>query len=267
MRQPTHLHQAMRHAMFGGGKRIRPVLCVLVAEASGGKNRPLALEAGCAIEMVHTASLILDDLPSMDDATLRRGQPTTHMRFGEATAILAAIGLLNRAFSVVAEYPTNNPDLQVKILEVLSHAIGSDGMIAGQEIDLHQRAAYSEAAPIENLNWLKTGVLFVASAHIGAICGELGPERVDAVKQFAKHVGIAFQTADDLVDQTSTPQTAGKNVHQDDGIPTLVTLCGRRAARQTCQDHLHQADDALQRSGVNPRGLQGLVQAIFASRL
>ena len=197
---------------------------------------------------------------------MRRGRPATHIKFGEATTILAAIGLLNRAFSVIAESPDADPDLKVHITNVLSRAIGSDGMIAGQEIDLHQRTAFVDAAPIENLNWLKTGVLFVASAHIGALCAGLSTRRVEAVKLFAKHVGLAFQTADDLIDQTGNTQSAGKDVHQDDGIPTLITLNGQHAARRSCKVHLEKAMHALQQSGIDPEGPSALVDGIFGMR-
>ncbi len=265
-RQPDRLHKAMRYSLLGSGKRVRPLLCILVAEAAGGPGRSFAIDAGCAVEMVHTASLILDDLPVMDDARLRRGRPTTHREFGEATAILASIGLLNRAFGVVAEHPDADAALKTGALEVLSGAIGSDGMIAGQEIDLHQRADFDRAAPIESLNWLKTGVLFVASAHIGALCGGLDPGSVEAVKEFAKHVGLAFQTADDLIDSTASVETAGKDVGQDAGTPTLVSLSGKQAARLSCEGHLQQAMAALERSGVEPARLQSLVDNIFGSK-
>ena len=265
-RQPDRLHKAMRYSLLGEGKRVRPMLCILVAEAAGGQGRSFAADAGCAIEMVHTASLILDDLPSMDDAGQRRGRPTTHREFGEATSILASIGLLNRAFGIIAEHPDTDPALKVRALEVLSAAIGSDGMVAGQEIDLHQRANFDRTAPIEGLNWLKTGVLFVAAAHIGSLCARLDPQSVEAVREFAKHVGLAFQTADDLIDQTVSARTAGKDVGQDHDVPTLVTLAGTQAARHSCEDHLRHAAQALQRSGINPAGLQSLVDNIFGSR-
>lgn len=265
-KRPERLHAAMRHGLLGQGKRIRPIICIMICEAAGGANRSFALDAGCAVEMVHSASLILDDLPSMDDATLRRGSPATHVRFGEATAILAAIGLLNRAFGLIAEHPEADPELKAQVADALSQAVGSDGMIAGQEIDLNERSAFDRTGSIENLNWLKTGVLFVAAAHIGALAARLTPPAAEEVKDFARHIGLAFQTADDLIDQTVDREAAGKDVRQDDGVPTLITLCGLRTARLSCQDHIKAAGEALQRSGLNPEGLQALMHSIFAMR-
>ncbi len=216
--------------------------------------------------MVHSASLILDDLPCMDDAKLRRGRPATHREFGQATSILASIGLLNRAFGVIAEHHATDSQLRTQALEVLSDAIGSNGMIAGQEIDLHERASLDTAAPIESVNWLKTGVLFVAAAHIGALAAQLSPASIDAVRDFAKHVGLAFQTADDLIDQTGEVESAGKDVGQDQGIPTLVTLTGLQGAVRSCEEHLELARKALDRSGLETVNLQTLVDTIFGSR-
>ncbi len=262
---PASLHRAMRHSLFGSGKRVRPLLCLLVNEAAGSQGRQFALDAGCAIEMVHTASLILDDLPSMDDAQLRRGRATTHRDFGEATAILAAVGLLNRAYGVIAQHPHVDASIKSQAVEVLSHAVGSNGMIAGQEIDLHERRSFDGVGSIEGLNWLKTGVLFVAAAQMGALAAGLEQRGVEAVREFAKHVGMAFQTADDLVDQSATEDAAGKDVRQDDNIPTLVTLVGKPAAKLSCQEHLQRAREALDASGLEKSRLQALVNNIFGS--
>ena len=264
--QPAKLHRAMRFSLLGSGKRVRPLMCMLVCEAAGDGGYSFALDAGCAVEMVHTASLILDDLPCMDNAAMRRGRPTTHLEFGQSTAILASVGLLNRAFGVIAEHPGTDASVKAEALAVLSEAVGSNGMIAGQEIDLHERAKLTKAAPIEGVNWLKTGVLFVAAAHLGALAAGLEPARIDAVKTFAKHVGLAFQTADDLIDQTSDVQTAGKDVGQDNGTPTLVSLSGVEAARESCDAHLSEARVALAESGVDGSGLQALVDTIFGAR-
>ncbi|MCY6380566.1 polyprenyl synthetase family protein [Hoeflea prorocentri] len=257
----------MRFATLGSGKRIRPILSVLISEAAKGKGRSFALDAGCAIECVHTASLVLDDLPCMDDANMRRGQSATHKKFGEATAILAAIGLLNRAYGIIAENTDAADESKTAALKVLSNAIGSNGMIAGQEIDLHQRSEFRRAPPIEDLNWLKTGVLFVASAHIGAIAAGLDETGVKALKGFAKSVGLAFQTADDLIDQSADPDKIGKDVGKDVGMPTLVSLSGPEAARRSCEEHLEDAENALAGAGLDRIGLAGLVDSIFGSKI
>lgn len=262
---PASLHKAMRFSLLGSGKRVRPLLCLLISEAAGGTGRSFALDAGCAVEMVHTASLILDDLPCMDDAAMRRGQPTVHVEFGQATSILASVGLLNRAFGVIAEHPDAPAALKARALEVLSEAVGSNGMIAGQEIDLHERGNFDNAAPIESVNWLKTGVLFVAAAHIGALSANLNPAVIGAVNDFARHVGLAFQTADDLIDRLGDAQSIGKDVGQDADIPTLASLSGTQSARLSCEDHLVRAHHALAESGLETAGLMSLVDSIFGA--
>ncbi|MDA4846685.1 polyprenyl synthetase family protein [Hoeflea poritis] len=264
---PSSLHRAMRYSILAGGKRIRPVMCILVSEASGGVGRDFAVRAGCAIECVHTASLILDDLPSMDDAELRRGRKTTHREFSEATAILASIGLLNLGYAIITQSQDTDPEVKVQALDVLCEAVGSKGMIAGQEIDLHERHGFSEVSPIENLNWLKTGALFVASAQIGALAAGLNPSSVDAVKDFAKHVGLAFQTADDLIDHSGDIDAIGKDVGQDEGVPTLVSLSGDDAARLSCEENLALAHDTLRKTDLDSAGLLALVDSIFGSKI
>lgn len=264
---PASLHEAMRYSLLGSGKRVRPLLCVLVSEAADGAGRSFALDAGCAVEMVHTASLILDDLPCMDDAGMRRGRPTTHREFGQATSILASVGLLNRAFGVISEQHDAAPAIRSRALEVLSEAVGSNGMIAGQEIDLHERRKYDHATPIESVNWLKTGVLFVASAHIGALAADLRHEAVGSVNDFARHVGLAFQTADDLIDRMGDAQSIGKDVGQDADIPTLASISGTQSARLSCEDNLRKAQQALNESGLHPAGLTALVDSIFGASL
>lgn len=198
---------------------------------------------------------------------MRRGRSATHRKFGEATAILAAIGLMNRAFGIIAGNTDATENSKNAALQVLSEAIGSGGMIAGQEIDLHQRNEFRLAPPVEDLNWLKTGVLFVAAAHIGAIAAGLDGSGVKALKDFAKSVGMAFQTADDLIDQSGDPDKIGKDVGQDSGLPTLVSLSGPDAARQSCEEHLADAENALARAGLDRIGLSGLVDSIFGSKI
>ena len=265
--QPENLHEAMRYGALASGKRVRPLLALLISEAAGGHGRAFALDAGCAVECVHTASLILDDLPCMDDAELRRGQPTTHRQFGQATAILSAIGLLNRAFGIIVESETADPKVRTEALAVLSRAIGSDGMIAGQEMDLSRAPGFAVAALGEDINWLKTGVLFVATAQIGGIAAGLDAKATNALMQFAKFIGLAFQTADDLIDKTGTADALGKDVGKDTGKPNLVSISGEKAARRKCESYLEDADRALLASGVDESGLRALVDTIFGSKI
>lgn len=252
---------------LASGKRVRPLLSVLISEAAGGHGRAFALDAGCAIECVHSASLILDDLPCMDNAEMRRGQPTTHRQFGEATAILAAIGLLNRAYGIISEHTSASLQARNAAAAVLSNAIGSDGMIAGQEIDLSRKPGFQTAALGENLNCLKTGILFVATAHIGGIAAGVDANTIHAMKEFAKNIGLAFQTADDLIDQTGNPDALGKDVGKDAGRHTLVSIAGEETARRTCEAYLEEADRALVASGLKTSGLRALVDTVFGSKI
>lgn len=264
--QRTELRPVMHYSLTGPGKRVRSILCLLVSEAAGGMGRAFALDAGCAIEMVHAASLILDDLPCMDAATTRRGRPATYKKFGDASAILASIGLLNRAYETLAEHAGTDDAIRTAAIRVLTTAVGTDGLVGGQEIDLNERNSYTDVNCVEELNWLKTGVLFSAAAEIGAIAAEMKPDTIDAVKRFSRHVGLAFQTADDLIDQNGTLQSAGKDVGQDDYKPTLVSLMGNDAARHSCRQHLEEARDALAESNLDGAMLSGFVDSILAHR-
>lgn len=259
---PPHLHAAMRHALIAPSKRVRPLLAYLVAEPGPDLHRA-ALDLGAAVEMVHTASLILDDLPCMDDAQMRRQRPTTHVVFGQATAILAAIALLNRAFGILAELEPVPAPVKVRLAEILSHAIGWHGLVAGQELDVNARRELSNPADVEHLNWLKTGVLFVAVAEMSAVMAGFDDRRIEAVSRFARHLGLAFQTADDLIDRSASAAEAGKDVGKDAAKPTLVTLLGSENAKLSCEQHLRLADSALIESGVSPEPLRALVKKIF----
>jgi geranylgeranyl diphosphate synthase type II len=262
---PPNLHGAVRHASLAPSKRVRPVLLVLVAEPDEHMEQTV-LDLGCAVEMVHTASLILDDLPCMDDAQMRREQPTTHIAFGQATAILSAIALLTRAFGIIAELDLLAPETRTRLARVLSEAVGWDGLVAGQEIDINGRASLSGAEQVENLNWLKTGVLFVAAAEMGAIVAGLDDTRIEAVRRFARHFGLAFQTADDLLDGAASPAQIGKDVAKDGDKATLVSLFGANQARLTCQEHLAHADAALVASGVRPAPVRAMMDRLFDLR-
>lgn len=262
---PGNLHAALRHALLGQSKRVRPTLMFMIAEPRNPQVGPV-LDAGCAVEMVHTASLILDDLPCMDDAMLRRQRPTTHVAFGQPTAILSAIGLLTRAFGIIAALQGVPAATRNRLASVLSDATGWDGLVAGQEIDINYRASLRKAEQVEHLNWLKTGVLFVAAAEMGAILRGLDDDRLEAVRQFGRHFGLAFQTADDLLDRTGTAEQAGKDVGKDGDKATLVSLFGANHARLTCQQHLAHAEQALAESGINAAPIHALMMRLFDAR-
>jgi geranylgeranyl diphosphate synthase type II len=256
--EPRELHRAMRYSLLAGGKRIRPVLTMLVAESLGG-DEDAALNAACAIEMVHAASLILDDLPCMDDATLRRGRPANHLAFGEDTAILAATALLNRAFGVVAECESLAPEVRLRLISSLSNAVGSNGIIAGQYCDLHPEWRHEEDLPkLLSMYGQKTGALFVASVEVGARVAGVDESWVQAVRQFAIHLGLAFQIFDDLLDHLSTVQESGKDVRQDDDKTTFVTCMGSEPARAEATNRVDSATQALEPLGEAARPLVDL---------
>ncbi len=257
---PPQLRAAIRHALLGPSKRVRPLMLSLIATGSASPSP--AVDSGCAVEMVHTASLILDDLPCMDDAKTRRQLPTTHVVYGEATAILAAIALLNRAFGILASLDGISPPVRAQLAEILSHAIGWDGLVAGQELDIRGTAG-DDREEVERLNWLKTGVLFVAAAEMGAVLRGLDHAATGAVKRFATHLGHAFQTADDLLDLTATSAEIGKDARQDEGKTNIVSLLGVDGARLSCRQHLAQADAALVESGLDPAPIRSLVSRYF----
>ncbi|QQR38639.1 polyprenyl synthetase family protein [Devosia rhizoryzae] len=259
---PPNLQQAVRHALLGESKRVRPVLLYLIAEPKPWEQGAV-LDAGCAVEMVHTASLILDDLPCMDDAQLRRQRPTTHIAFGQSTAILAAIALLTKAFGIIAGLDGIAEAKRLRLSALLSDAVGWEGLVAGQEIDVNGRDSLIGVTEVEELNWLKTGVLFVAAAEMGAILSGMDDDRVEAVKRFARHFGVAFQTADDILDISASQGELGKDVQKDGSKATLVSLFGASKAQLSCQEHLARADQALVESGVNADPLRELMQRLF----
>jgi geranylgeranyl diphosphate synthase type II len=261
---PHQLHKAIRYSLLARGKRIRPVVAVLATEQLGG-DPDLALEPACAIEMVHTASLILDDLPAMDDATLRRGNPASHVVFGESTALLAAMALLNRAFAVMTAAPGLSDALRVQLVELLTRAIGSEGIIAGQEHDLRAEWEQSDHQKLERVHAQKTGALFVAAAETGARVAGVPEQGLEAVRRFASNLGLAFQTLDDLLDFSSTETITGKNVGMDTGKPTFVGFVGPERARARAHGLLEAAVDALVSLGPCGEALAELAHSFAAS--
>jgi geranylgeranyl diphosphate synthase type II len=191
-KEPGVLHRAMRHSVFSGGKRIRPVVLIEAAIACGGASGRGAIPAACAIELAHTYSLIHDDLPSMDDDDYRRGKPSCHKKFGEANAILAGDALLTLAFGILAgKYPAG---ISAAMVKELSSAIGSEGMVGGQALDI------AKSRHTGKINYLKTAKLFEASAVLGALSAGAGDKKIEAVRGYGANLGIAFQAVDDILD-------------------------------------------------------------------
>lgn len=242
--RPQALHRSMRYSLLAGGKRLRPAIAMLCAGRFGG-NEEDALDAACAVEMVHTASLILDDLPSMDDATLRRGHKVNHLVFGEDIAILAAVCLLNRAFGVIARCDRLSAEMKKRVVDVLSTAIGSEGVIAGQTEDLIYSDQEIDFSTLEYIHRNKTGALFIASAEIGARVAGLGGNELEPVRAYAKNLGLAFQILDDLIDVEQTSERSGKDVGQDAKKTTFVSFSGRAGARALAEELIQVAVAAL----------------------
>jgi geranylgeranyl pyrophosphate synthase len=227
-------------------------LTLLAAEAFGAPVGR-ALDVACAMEMVHAASLVLDDLPSMDDARLRRGRPTTHRVYGEADAILASVGLLTRAFGVIAAAEGLSAADRSALVASLADAVGFQGLVAGQALDLAERNRPRTAAELDALNHRKTGVLMMAAAEAGARIGGASAEARRELGEFARCIGLAFQIRDDLIDVEDGGEHVGKDVGKDAGMTTLVSALGPRAAAATMEAHLEAADAALLRAGCDGR--------------
>src|SRR5262249_52140065 len=210
--RPEPVHQAMHYALTGAGKRVRPVLTLAVADLFGVRSEPV-LDLACAVEMVHASSLVLDDLPAMDDAALRRGRPTVHRAFAEDVALLAAFGLLNRAYALVAETGLALGLRRYTPADLAHHlaaAVGTDGLIGGQALDLEGRADDLGLERLEYIHSHKTGALFLAAAELGAMAADARRKDLDLVSRYAKNLGLAFQISDDLLDVVATPEETGK---------------------------------------------------------
>lgn len=261
---PAALHHAMREAVLAPGKRLRPILTLTAGGVFGAPARPL-LQAACAVEMVHAASLILDDLPCMDDARLRRGRPCCHLVYGESTAILAAFGLLNRAFGVLADLPAGlPPTVAAAAAAVLADAIGSRGLIAGQVVDLEAGDGSADLARLEFIHSHKTGRLFAAAADLGALLGGAQAHERATIELFARNLGLAYQIVDDLLDLEGDAASLGKDVGQDAGRATFVTVCGRDGARTLAAELFDHADRALAPLGRRSGPLLALAGEIRA---
>jgi geranylgeranyl diphosphate synthase type II len=258
------LVEAARYALLAPGKRFRPMLTLLAAREFGA-DPATAMDAACAFEMVHTASLILDDLPCMDDAALRRGRTTTHRQFDEATAILASVALLNRAQGVIAGDAGLSTSVRAELAGRLSEAVGFEGLVGGQAMDLDDRARERTAAELDLLNHRKTGVLIVAAAEAGALIAGAAPESVLQVGIFARHLGLAFQIQDDLIDVLGGAD-AGKDLGKDAQMTTLVSVLGVEGAREAVIDHLARAEAALVAAGARQRLLAPYVMGLFEAR-
>jgi farnesyl diphosphate synthase len=253
--RPARVVESMRYAALAGGKRLRPFLVVESARLFGASGQGV-FRAAAAMEFVHCYSLVHDDLPAMDDDELRRGQPTTHRKFDEATAILAGDALLTYAFDVLADEPTSaDPAVRVELVKVLARAAGLGGMVGGQFLDLEAEGRFAETGrPLDltdteilRLQAMKTGALLLASVEMGAILGGADAAQRAALATYGRTLGQAFQIADDLLDEEADAAVVGKATGKDaaKGKGTLVRLWGKEAARARLAQLVSEADAAL----------------------
>jgi farnesyl diphosphate synthase len=249
---PAGLGEAMRYAVLDGGKRLRPLLVLAACEAVDG-NADAALRAGCAVELIHAYSLVHDDMPCMDDDVLRRGKPTVHVQFGEATALLAGDALQALAFELLAPEGAGIPDrTQARLCRLLAQAAGHAGMAGGQAIDLAAVGKSLTEAELRQMHRLKTGALLQASVLMGAACGEPGAQALAGLKAYGAALGLAFQVVDDILDVTADSATLGKTAGKDaaQDKPTYVSLLGLERARAHALELLEQARAALHTTGL-----------------
>jgi geranylgeranyl diphosphate synthase type II len=230
----------VRDICLGPGKRVRPLLAMLSSAHFGGRELA-ALDFGCALELIHTASLVLDDLPCMDDAIMRRGKLTLHRRFGEDTAVLAAVALLNHAYGVIAGDAMVEIETRLALVALLSETVGFRGLVAGQFRDLRDPEALRDEQTLTSLNYQKTGVLFAAAMVGGAMIAGADQAAQMRARLFANRLGLAFQLWDDLQDFVSTSEAIGKDVRKDDDRVTFVTLWGEARTRATIAETIEEA--------------------------
>jgi farnesyl diphosphate synthase len=251
---PARLHEAMRYATLGGGKRVRPLLSFAAGEVTGAPSERLEI-AAAAVELIHAYSLVHDDLPCMDDDVLRRGKPTVHVEYDEATALLVGDALQTLAFQLLAEHRlADEPRAQLEMLKLLAVAAGSRGMAGGQQIDLESTGKALALAELEFMHIHKTGALIRAAVLIGAACGKTLAEAERAgLDRYAKAVGLAFQVVDDLLDYEGNTATLGKTAGKDSrqGKPTYVSAIGVPRARELAEELRGDAHAAL--GSLRPR--------------
>jgi len=258
---PAVLHQAERYALLAPGKRLRGVTVLACAEMFRG-DRATAMPFAAAVELVHASSLILDDLPSMDDATLRRGQTTLHRAHGESNAILVAVSFLTRAFELLAGNEAVAPAARNEAALRLSRAVGHDGLIGGQVADLVATGSRLDLGKLEYIHAHKTGALFIVSAELGSIVARARRSEMQAVQVYAKNLGLAFQITDDLLDASGDPAVMGKDAGKDRDKTTFVDVCGVAGAHRLVDELIDSAVGSLTAFGARGARLCELAEMV-----
>jgi geranylgeranyl diphosphate synthase type II len=264
--KPENLHRAMRYSLFAGGKRLRPILVLASGEALGASTEAL-MPTACAIEMIHTYSLIHDDLPAMDDDDIRRGRPTCHKVFGEAVAILAGDALLTLAFQVLASAEGLDPDLAIRVMREVAAAAGTcDALIGGQAMDLESEGKDVDPETLERIHRSKTGALIRASVVSGGIIAGASQAQLDMLRTYGEKIGLAFQITDDILDVTSSNEQLGKTAGKDQAArkATYPAIFGIEASRARAQQLIEEAVSAISELGAEVRWLEAIARYSIA---
>ena len=263
--RPATIHRAMRYSLLAGGKRLRPILTLAAAEACGAKDLANVLPAACAVELIHTYSLIHDDLPCMDDDDLRRGRPTSHKVFGEGIAVLAGDALLTRAFGLLAAVKTTKRYPLSQLLAEAEMAAGSLQLIAGQVADLEAEGKKLSICDVRFIHERKTAAMIVLSLRLGAMIANATPTQLKALTDFGKSLGLAFQILDDILDVTATSEQLGKSAGKDlkASKSTYPAVIGLEAARKEAEIQTRKALRALAPLGSRGNRLQAIAESLL----
>jgi geranylgeranyl diphosphate synthase type II len=262
---PPSIHKAMRYSVFAGGKRLRPTLCLEAGRLFGGDQQSL-VRLGSALELIHTYSLIHDDLPALDNDDLRRGKPTSHVMFGEAAAILAGDALLTLAFEVIASSGAPSAECALRVIRELAHAIGTEGgMVGGQVIDLETNDRTTDAATLDYIHSAKTGAFIRAAVRSGAMYAGSSEEDLGRVTIYGEKIGLAFQIADDLLDVLGSQAEMGKTIGKDEQQhkATYPALHGIEASKRIASQLVEEACAALEPFGARVQTLQGIAHYLI----
>jgi len=265
---PPTVHQAMRYSVFAGGKRLRPILCLEAGRLFDGEEKTL-LRVGSALELIHTYSLIHDDLPALDNDDLRRGKPTSHVVFGEAMAILAGDALLTLAFETIAGANGEPADRTLQVVSELAHAIGTiGGMVGGQVVDMETTDATSDAARLDYIHSAKTGSFMRAAVRSGAILAQARGDDLGRITDYGEKIGLAFQIADDLLDVLGSQAELGKSIgkDQEQHKATYPALHGIEASKRIAARLAEEARDVLEPYGERAHVLQGIAHYIVGRK-
>ncbi len=262
---PATIHRAMRYSIFAGGKRVRPILIIAAGQSLGGARDTL-LALGASVEMIHTYSLIHDDLPALDNDDLRRGVPTCHKMFGEAIAILAGDSLMTRCYQVLADLPGVTDTVRLAVIREVASATGTmEGMIGGQVVDLESEGKPIDPPVLEYIHRSKTGALLTACTVCGALAAGAHSNELEMLTQYGRRIGLAFQIVDDILDITTTSQELGKTAGKDEKVKkaTYPALYGIEASREKARELISASIECIRDLGPAAEPLRGIARFIY----